>query len=334
MADLTPESIWKKNKKDLLELVNSGFFVRKPKKVSFFAPGFKKYRTRHFCSSNSFPIFSITGDYCALNCKHCGSRLLGSMVATTTTQSLLETARELKERGGVGCLVSGGCLPDGSLPLKNFIPALAQIKRELGLTVLVHTGILDSDIARDLKEAGIDAALIDIIGSDKTISKICNLDVTTATYEQSLSALSKAGLNFIPHVIAGLENGRLDGELQALRMISRHAPSAIVIIAFMPIRGTDMAYVKPPQPIDTAKVVAVARSLFPNTPIALGCMRPKGTNRDRADLLALKAGVDAIAFPSEKVVEFAENNGYQFTFSLSCCSQIYLSLPHKTERYS
>jgi hypothetical protein len=92
----------------------------------------------------------------------------------------------------------------------------------------------------------------------------------------------------------------------------------------MPIPGTAMAKVKPPQPADIAKVTATARLMFPQTPLALGCVRPKGKHRAETDVLALKAGVDAIAFPSEEAVKYAEKQGYTFSFSSYCCAQIYM----------
>jgi uncharacterized radical SAM superfamily protein len=107
-------------------------------------------------------------------------------------------------------------------------------------------------------------------------------------------------------------------------MIARYKPSALVVIAFMPIRGTAMAEVKPPQPTDIARVTATARLMFPETPLVLGCMRPKGKHRAETDILALKAGANAIAFPSEKAIKYAENQGYSLSFSSYCCSQIYM----------
>ncbi len=68
----------------------------------------------------------------------------------------------------------------------------------------------------------------------------------------------------------GLNEGRLDGELNALKMISQVKPSAIVIIAFMPIHGTAMAKTPPPKPSDIAKVAALARLMFPKTPLFWG----------------------------------------------------------------
>jgi uncharacterized radical SAM superfamily protein len=107
-------------------------------------------------------------------------------------------------------------------------------------------------------------------------------------------------------------------------MVSELNPSALVIIAFMPIRGTEMENAKPPGPIDIARVIAAARLMFPKTPLVLGCMRSKDKRRSETEILAIEAGVDAIAFPSEEAVEFAESHGCKTSFSSFCCSQIYV----------
>jgi uncharacterized radical SAM superfamily protein len=53
-------------------------------------------------------------------------------------------------------------------------------------------------------------------------------------------------------------------------------------------------------------------------------MRPKGKNRGMTDVLALKAGVDAVAFPTEVAVEYAQNKGFKTGFSSYCCAQMYV----------
>jgi uncharacterized radical SAM superfamily protein len=327
MTQLSPETLWQMNKNELANLLETGAFVPEQKKIHFYAPSFMYYKTKYYCSLfNSFPTISVTGKSCALKCKHCGGKILETMYPATTPERLLEMCTKLKTEGALGCLVSGGCLQNGSVPLEKFIPALEKIKAELGLTVIVHTGVISFDTAKKLKQAKVDAALIDVIGVDETIKEIYNLDVTVQDYERSLKALHDASIDFVPHVIVGLHNGKLKGEFNALEMISQYEPSALVVIAFMPIHGTAMATVEPPKSMDIAKVIATARLMFPKTPLALGCMRPKGKHRAETDVLALKAGVDAMAFPSEEAIRFARSQGYSEFFSSFCCSQIYLEM--------
>jgi len=297
------------------------------KKIHFYAPSFMYYKTGYYQSSRAdFPTISVTGASCALKCKHCNGKVLNTMYSANTPEKLFDLCMQLKRKGALGYLISGGCLPDGSVPLGKFIDVIAKVKRELGLTVIVHTGIIDFDIAEKLRNAEVDAALIDIIGSEETIREIYRLNVTVKAYEDSLKALHQVRIAFVPHVIVGLHYGKLRGELHALRMISKYKPSALVIIAFMPIRGTEMEKIAPPEPIDIAKVITAARLMFPQTPLVLGCMRPKGKHRIETDILALKAGVNAIAFPAEEAIEFARKRGDVITFSSLCCSQIFTEM--------
>jgi len=298
MPQPTLEQIWQLTTQELFDFLDSKKLIQVQRKIRFYAPSFTHYKTSQFCSSpTEFPTISVTGTGCALNCKHCGGKVLATMKPAITPDQLFELCVKLKREGAVGCLISGGCLPDGSVPLKPFASAIGRVKRELGLTVFVHTGIIDSETAVALKAAGVDAALIDVIGSQETLSKIYNLNLKIQDYADSLKALQNAGLPFVPHVIVGLNDGKLDGELAALKIIAQTKPSAVVIIAFMPIAGTEMAQTPPPQPADIARVTASARMLFPETPLVLGCMRPKGKQRAVTDVLALKAGVYAQLYP-------------------------------------
>jgi len=293
--------------------------------VWFYAPSFAPYHHGRFAKARPlFPTISITGEACALRCDHCGGRLLKGMIPAPTPEKLLEVCRKLHESGAAGCLISGGCLPDGSVPLDRFVDAIAQIKRETNLTVLVHTGLIGWELAKKLAEAGVDSALIDIIGAEETIRSVYHLDVPVDRYAEALEALKKVGIPTIPHVIVGLHYGRLLGEEQALKMVSRHEPSALVIIALIPIPKTRMEGVKPPSPESIAEIIAKARLIMPEVPIALGCMRPKGKHRIKTDKLALKAGVNAIAYPTKEAIEKAEELNLKINYSPLCCSQIHI----------
>jgi uncharacterized radical SAM superfamily protein len=323
MTKFSPETIWQMSQTELTAILEKNQILR-PKRIYFYAPSFMYYKTSYYCSSaKDFATISVTGKGCALECKHCGGKVLETMHPATTPEKLFELCVKLRRDGALGCLISGGCQPDGSVPLERFVDAIWRIKRELGLTVFVHTGIVDFATAKRLRNASVDAALIDIIGSDETISEVYNLNATAEDFERSLKALHDSGIVFIPHIIVGIHHGSLKGEFDALKMISRYQPSAIVIIALMPIHGTEMANTEPSKPEEIAKVITAARLMFPQTPLVLGCMRPKGEHRIRTDILAIKAGVDAIAFPEEEAIKFAENNGFAIAFSSICCSQIF-----------
>ncbi|UCH02695.1 MAG: radical SAM protein [Candidatus Bathyarchaeota archaeon] len=297
------------------------------KKIYFYAPSFVPYDNQYFTSSRTtFPSISLSGSSCALGCKHCGGKVLETMIPATSPKKLFETCRILKNKGCKGCLISGGCLPNGSVPFEKFLDTFNRIKRELGLNIIVHTGIIDEKAAKQLKEAGIAAALIDIVGSEDTIREIYRLNASIEDYNASLRALNQSGIPFIPHVVVGLHYGKLKGETRSLEMISKYTPKALVIIAFIPIKNTVMGTITPPTSKEIAYIITEARRMLPETPLVLGCMRPLGKHRTRTDTLAIKAGINAIAFPDIAAIELAKSMRLDIKFFQKCCSQLYEDL--------
>jgi uncharacterized radical SAM superfamily protein len=325
MKSLDAETVWRMPKKELASLIEGRELPNRTKKIRFYAPSFIHYKTNYFRSSpHTFPSISITGSSCALNCQHCNGKVLDTMLPAQPPKALFDLSAKLKNEGAVGCLISGGCLSDGSVPIEGFIDVIAKIKQELGLTIITHTGVVDLSTANRLKEAQVDAALIDIIGSNETINEVYHLDININDFDRSLRAFHESGIHFVPHVLVGLHYGKLKGELDALKMISKYSPSAVIIIAFMPIHGTPMERMIPPEPEDIVRVLASARILMHETPLVLGCMRPKGEHRRKTDTLAVGAGVNAIAFPAKEAIRLAESLNLEVSFSSLCCSQIFV----------
>jgi len=247
------------------------------------------------------------------------------MIPVSSAEDLLRLARNLKEKGSLGFLLSGGCLPDGSVPISGFLDAVAQIKRELQLTVFIHTGLIDIETAKKMRHSGVDGALIDVIGSDETIRKVCNLKgVTIHDYEGSLDALYRSGIPVIPHILLGLHHGRIHGELQALEVISRYSPSALVIIVLRPIHATPMEAVSPPSPREVGKFIAVSRLALDRTPMVLGCVRPLGRHKSETDRLAIMAGINGLVFPSVEALRAAKSLDLETSFSGYCCARIFM----------
>jgi len=292
-------------------------------RIHFYAPSLKHYETTGFRNSSE-PFFipvSVTGGACSLRCEHCKGKILKSMHEAGSPQQLLEIARRLQDGGGKGLLISGGSLADGSVPLLDYVEALGQLK-EMGLKVAVHTGLVDERLAAGLAGAGVDIAMIDIIGADETIRDVYHLDATVADFERSLRLLGENGVTTAPHVVIGLHFGEIRGEAKALEMISRHPVSSLVLVLLTPQPDTPMQGVAPPTPETAGLIFAQARRQFPETPILLGCARPAGEHKFRTDTLALQAGLNGIAYPAEGIVELAGELGLEPVFSEQCCALI------------
>lgn len=292
--------------------------------LHFYVPGMVHFDTPYYRStSHGFPGISITGRKCHLNCEHCQGKLLDSMIPATTPQELYDVCVDISDKGGRGCLISGGSLQDGSVPLMDFVPTIKQIRQKLGLKVVVHTGLLHPALAEALADAGIDAAMLDVLGSRDTIKEVYHLDCDMDSFDHALSLLEANNIPTVPHIVVGIHYGRLEGERQSLKMILKHHHAAVVVVALMPLTHTPMEHTAPPSPMDIARVILATRLSIPSTPLLLGCGRPRGLHKVKTDILAVMAGVNGIAYPSEEVCSYAEKKGLTFSFHQECCSLLW-----------
>ncbi len=274
-------------------------------------------------SRHNFVSLSITGTSCALQCDHCRGRLLGAMIPAPTPKELLEACRQVAEAGGEGVLISGGADIAGHVPLARFIDTISAARHELGLRVVVHTGLVTRQTAEGLARAGVDAAMLDVIGSSSVSRSVYHLDDGPRLMRESLLYLQRAGVPVVPHVLVGLDYGRLNGELQALHIISETHPAAVVLIVLSPLRHTPMAHVNPPSPEDIARLMVIARLGLADVPLLLGCARPLGQHKVETDKFAVRAGVNGIAYVSQEGVDTAVAMGLVPEFFDVCCSLAY-----------
>jgi uncharacterized radical SAM superfamily protein len=283
-------------------------------------PGARHYHTEHYANSpHRFATISLTGTACALNCAHCEGQLLKSMYAAPTSEALCELGRRLRAQGCEGVLLSGGADLRGAVPLHGHLPAIAQLK-EMGLQVIVHTGMPDGEIARELHTAGVDQVLFDVVGDEDTIRAVLGLPYKPADYARALVGLREAGLSVAPHVVIGLHFGQLRGELNAIEIVREAGADVLVLVVLRPLPGTAMADAPLPGAEEVGRMVAVARLLLPETPLALGCIRPVGRARVEMERLAVLAGANAVAYPAPETVELAAERGLAVRFLERCCT--------------
>jgi len=284
----------------------------------FYLPGMIRYGKMR----GLYPALSLTGDRCQLLCEHCKGLLLKPMIKAADPETLITKCLKLAHSGHLGVLLSGGSDLEGRLPWKKFYQAIHKIKTETDLFLSVHSGFLDFNTAVALKEAGVDQALIDVMGDEETAKKIYHLDSLQKVIT-SLENLFKSGLDVVPHIVAGLMYGKIHGEYNALHIISRFNPSSFVIVVLMPLKGTPMSGVLPPSPIEIARLIATARLMMPQTPISLGCERPRNKEGHIMEELSIYAGATRMAVWSKKTIDLASNLGLKPLFQPTCCSVPY-----------
>jgi len=271
----------------------------------------------HFFNEPFTPV-SLTGSHCSLRCKHCDSYYLRHMLDGSPGK-LYPQATHLVNKGASGILLSGGSRPDGSVPTYEQADVILNIKRDLNLKISAHTGIVNRTQAQALSTY-LDMALVDVIGDDETIHDILGLDACTQDYERSLREMSAAGIPLAPHVIVGLHYGELKGEFRALEMVRKFDPEVVVIVVFIPTKGTALEGTAPPKLEDVTKVIIKAREMF-DVPLSLSCVRPGGRYRSMLDRYAILSGIDRIAVPSKSAYSTAKELGLNVVeIPKMCCS--------------
>ncbi len=277
-----------------------------------------------------FPSVSMSGNSCALSCKHCNHTYLNDMQSLTKPDELLNSCRGFADEGAVGFLLSGGCDKNGAmLNLRKLLPVVKLIKKETDLVVKLHTGLVDKELAEDIVAAGVDIASVEVVGSNETIQEIFDFNATVDSYADTLQNLEAAGMPYIvPHVCIGLHYGELKGEFHALEVIKNFCdPSLLVLIIFRPTKGTILEQCKIPSADDVSTVVEKAKELFPEKDVSLGCIRPRARFREEIELAALKAGVTRMEIPSKNTLRCANEMGYTIKKIHACCA-----LPKELEK--
>lgn len=265
-----------------------------------------------------FTPISLTGTQCSLKCRHCDSHYLRHMLDGSSGKLYSEALR-LARKNANGILLSGGSTYEGSVPTYLQKDNILKIKKDTNLKISAHTGIVDKPQA-ELLSNYLDMALVDVIGDDKTIHDILGLDATVKDYENTLRYLSSAGIPLAPHLIVGLHNGELKGEFKALEMVRKFKPEVVVIVVFIPTKGTNMEGIVPPKIEDVIRVITKAREIF-EVPLSLSCVRPGGRYRSMLDMYAILSGIDRIAVPSRKAFSISRELGLNIIeIPKMCCS--------------
>ncbi|MCK4783027.1 MAG: hypothetical protein KAV87_04700 [Desulfobacteraceae bacterium] len=285
---------------------------------TFYLPGMIRYGK----DRGRYPAISITGDRCDLQCEHCKGKLLEPMLKAEDPARLKEMCHQFARNGAHGILLTGGSDQKGRLPWKQYGKTIKKIKDETALFISAHTGFIDARTATLLKQAGVTQALIDVMGDKETATRVYHLSSLEQVHS-ALKVIKKSGLELIPHIVAGLNYGKIKAEYKALDIIRRYRPDALVIVVLTPLAGTPMANVSPPSPLEIGRLIANARLLMPEVPISLGCERPRNRDGWVMEKLAILAGANRMAVWSDVAIQEAKNLDLKPRFQSTCCSLDY-----------
>jgi len=308
---------------------NSAQAIARP--ITFSTPTFKDFNTPEIkgCGKNSFPAFSITGPACALNCDHCQTKILHPMIPALRPEDLDRKVRDLILLQDLqGFLLSGGSNRHNEIRYERFFPVIEKLKHDHPhLKIAIHTALTDETAAKSMEAAGVDVAMMDVIGAEETIRDVYKLNRPVEDFEKTLAALCSTEMQVTPHIVIGLHYGRLLGEARALEIIARHKTHALVLVVVMPFYAKPGTFIVP-ETADVGRVFLEARKSLPDREVLLGCARPAGMHKRVTDAYAVMAGLDGIAFPAEGVPAVAEAIGRPYYQQHSCCSVKIGEKPH------
>ncbi len=292
----------------------------------------KYIKTRNFkddvvfyFTGEKFPTISITGYSCKLSCKHCMKNMLKPLHKAMSNEELYNLCKYFYEKNVLGILITGGCEHDATVPVYKYSNAIKKIKENFKYLVVAHTGLIDYEKAKLLVSSGLDGISLDVTAMEEVTEEVYGVRISKTSYKKTLKNFEKAGIKYSsPHVTTGLYYGKLSHELESLKLIRDSIkPTSVVITALMPLKNTPMekCFVNV---YDVAKVLAIARLMFPDIEIKLGCAHSKGLDRYKIEKLAIEAGVNAIAIPTNKIMQDIKNYKVQNV----CCL-----LPYLGEKY-
>ena len=308
---------------DLVTAMQADARIRPLREIRFSTPTFREYESSEIkgCGKNAFPAFSVTGGSCALDCDHCRAAILEPMIPATTPQMLDAKVRDLILLQNLqGFLLSGGSNRRNEIKYEKYYPVIERLKRDFPhLKIAIHSALLDEPRAKLMASAGVDTAMMDVIGAEETIRDVYHLDRPVEDFEATLSSLCATSMEIVPHIVIGLHYGRLLGEQRALEICARHKIHSLVLVVIMPFYAKSGTFVTP-DTRDVGSIFRQARARLPDRPVNLGCARPAGMHKRIVDAYAVMAGLDGIAFPADGAVAVAEAIGRPFTQAHACCS--------------
>ena len=305
--------------------------------VVFAVPGSKTYVNRHYKNNpRSFLNVSITGSTCQLMCSHCRGFLLKDMIdindfhedekiIKTSAGRFMQVIDYFGEDNVCGMLVSGGFDSSGRLPLDvKIMDELAKVKelKADSVKVIMHLGFINAEEIRLLQNSAIDGVLVNIFSDMYSIKEVYNLKgLSPHDFYMNLRNIKNAGIKVSPHLILGLGcRGNIEGEFISIDEISKIGTDSLVFAIEKKLTKNHRNDYKEVRIQDIVRLYEYARKLMPQTPLALGCARPPGAFSEELEMELIKRGIDSIAFPSEKAIDFALENNLSFCFKEQCCA--------------
>jgi len=250
-------------------------------------------------------LLSIKTGACPEDCKYCSQS--GHYDTGLDKEKLLaiekvvQEAKNAREKGASRFCMGAAWRSPREKDMPYVIEMVKQVKA-LGLETCMTLGMLDSEQASQLAQAGLDYYNHNLDTSPEHYNQI----ITTRSYQDRLDTLAHvrdAGMKVCAGGIVGLGESREDrvGLLTQLATLPAH-PDSVPINQLVKIAGTPLGDVDDLDPFEFVRTIAVARILMPKSMVRLSAGRENMPESQQA--LCFLAGANSI-FYGEKLLTTA-----------------------------
>ncbi|MDR5867103.1 biotin synthase BioB [Halomonas koreensis] len=242
-------------------------------------------------------LLSIKTGACPEDCKYCpqsGHYNTGlDKEKLLEIEKVVEQARAAKAAGASRFCMGAAWRSPREKDLQVVMEMVSRVKA-LGLETCMTLGMVDTEQARRLSDAGLDYYNHNLDTSPDYYGEI----ITTRTYADRLETLAnvrEAGMKVCSGGILGMGEAPRDRAalLQELARLEPH-PESVPINMLVKVPGTPLEDVEDLDPLDFIRAIAVARILMPKSHVRLSAGREQMDESTQA--MAFLAGANSIFY--------------------------------------
>lgn len=245
-------------------------------------------------------LMSVKTGGCPEDCKYCSQSIRYDtgieLEKTLSLEEVLKQAKEAKKNGASRFCMGAAWRNLNNSNLGKMVDMVKGVK-ELGLESCVTLGMLTSDQAQTLKDAGLDYYNHNLDTSEEYYSKV----VTTRTYQDRLNTIKNvrnAGIKVCCGGILGLGENH-DDRLKLINVLANLdvQPESVPINKLVRVKGTPFSENQNVDDFDFIRIIALARIVMPYSMVRLSAGRD--SMNDQTQALCFFAGANSIFYGEE-----------------------------------
>ena len=245
-------------------------------------------------------LMSVKTGGCPEDCKYCSQSIRYDtdikLEKTLSLDEVLKQARDAKNNGASRFCMGAAWRNLNNSNLGKIVDMVKGVKK-LGLESCVTLGMLTSDQAQTLKDAGLDYYNHNLDTSEEYYSKV----VTTRTYQDRLNTIQNvrnANIKVCCGGILGLGESH-DDRLKLLNVLANLdvQPESVPINKLVRVKGTPLSENQDVDDFDFIRIIALARIVMPYSMVRLSAGRD--SMNDQTQALCFFAGANSIFYGEE-----------------------------------